>query len=79
MDLPSWSHELSSDLEIINALIQSMQKITPDDDAKLQHLKKLIAEKIKNPINAGNKKVFIFTAFADTANYLYANLADDLL
>lgn len=79
MDLPSWSHELGADLEIINALLQSMQKITPDADAKLQHLKKLIAEKIKNPINADNKKVLIFTAFADTANYLYANLADDLL
>lgn len=79
MDLPSWSHELSTDLEIIDALLRSMQKITPDADAKLQHLKKLIADKISNPINAGNKKVLIFTAFADTANYLYANLADDLL
>jgi SNF2 family DNA or RNA helicase len=79
MDLPSWSHELSTDLEIIDALLQSMQKITPDVDAKLQHLKKLIADKISNPINDGNKKVLIFTAFADTANYLYANLADDLL
>ena len=79
MDLPSWSHELRTDLEIIDALLRSMQKITPDADAKLQHLKKLIADKISNPINAGNKKVLIFTAFADTANYLYANLADDLL
>ena len=79
MDLPSWSHELRTDLEIIDALLRSMQKITPDVDAKLQHLKKLIADKISNPINAGNKKVLIFTAFADTANYLYANLADDLL
>jgi superfamily II DNA or RNA helicase len=79
MDLPSWSHELRTDLEIIDALLNSMQKITPDADAKLQHLKKLIADKISNPINAGNKKVLIFTAFADTANYLYANLADELL
>lgn len=79
MDLPSWSHELRTDLEIIDALLRSMQKITPDADAKLQHLKKLIADKISNPINTGNKKVLIFTAFADTANYLYANLADDLL
>ena len=38
----------------------------------------LIADKISNPINAGNKKVLIFTAFADTANYLYTNLADEL-
>lgn len=79
MDLLSWSHELRTDLEIIDALLQSMQKITSDADAKLQHLKKLIADKISNPINEGNKKVLIFTAFADTANYLYANLAEDLL
>ena len=79
MDLPSWSHELRTDLEIIDELLQSMQKITPEADAKLQHLKKLIADKISNPINEGNKKVLIFTAFADTANYLYANLAEDLL
>ncbi len=79
MDLPSWSHELRTDLEIIDALLRSMQKINPDADAKLQHLKKLIAEKISNPINLGNRKVLIFTAFADTANYLYTNLADDLL
>lgn len=79
MDLPSWSHELRTDLEIIDALLQSMQKITSDADAKLQHLKKLIVDKISNPINEGNKKVLIFTAFADTANYLYANLAEDLL
>ena len=79
MDLPSWSYELRSDLEIIDALLHSMNKITPEADAKLQHLKKLIAEKINNPINSGNKKVLIFTAFADTANYLYTNLADELL
>jgi len=79
MDLPSWKHELEADLEVINALIESMAKVTTQDDAKLQHLKQLIINKIENPINAGNKKVLIFTAFADTANYLYDNLADHLL
>lgn len=75
MDLPSWERDLKSDLEVIDALLTSMNKITPEDDAKLQHLKAHVLEKIANPINPGNKKVLIFTAFADTADYLYANLA----
>lgn len=75
MDLPSWEHDLKVDLTLIDALLASMNKITPEDDAKLQHLKAHILEKISNPINPGNKKVLIFTAFADTADYLYANLA----
>jgi len=79
MDLPSWEHELKVDLEIIDALLASMNKITPADDAKLQHLKALVLEKIATPLNPGNKKVLIFTAFADTADYLYANLAPELL
>ncbi|MBA2660194.1 MAG: DEAD/DEAH box helicase family protein [Nitrosospira sp.] len=79
MDLPSWEHELKVDLEIIDALLASMNKITPTDDAKLQHLKALILGKLAAPLNPGNKKVLLFTAFADTADYLYANLAPELL
>ena len=79
MDLPSWEHELKVDLEIIDALLVSMNKITPADDAKLQHLKALILGKLATPINPGNKKILLFTAFADTADYLYANLAPELL
>jgi len=51
-----------------------MQKIVPERDTKLKELFKAIENKIENPINKGNKKVLIFTAFADTANYLYENL-----
>ncbi|WP_092379367.1 helicase-related protein [Desulfomicrobium apsheronum] len=79
MDLPSWEHDLKVDLEVINALLTSMAKVTPKDDSKLQHLKGLILNKIQNPINDGNKKVLIFTAFADTASYLYNNLAATIL
>ncbi len=78
MDLPSWEHDLQVDVQIIEALLTSMHKVTPADDAKLQHLKALVLGKIANPINPGNKKVLIFTAFADTADYLYANQAPDL-
>jgi len=79
MDLPSWEHELKADLQVIDALLDSMNKITPQDDVKLQHLKAQLFAKIEHPINPGNRKVLIFTAFADTADYLYANLAPELL
>lgn len=79
MDLLSWEYDLKADLNVINTLLNSMAKVTPENDAKLQHLKTLILNKIENPINEGNKKVLLFTAFADTANYLFNNLAETLL
>jgi hypothetical protein len=79
MDVPQWKHDLSEDLKVIETLLVSMDKITPEDDAKLQHIKQLVANKIKNPINLENRKVLIFTAFADTAKYLYENLAPHFL
>ncbi len=78
MDLPSWQHDLISDLSVIDGLLGEMEKITPDDDAKLQHVKSFIANKIAYPFNPGNRKILLFTAFADTANYLYAQIADEL-
>lgn len=75
MDLPSWKHDLAADLVLIKGLIASMEKVKPSDDAKLQHLLALIGKKINKPLNPGNNKVLVFTAFADTANYLYDNLA----
>lgn len=79
MDLPSWQQDLRVDMDIIDVLLQEMGKITPQDDAKLQHLKAHVHNKIDNPINPGNKKIVLFTAFADTADYLYDNIAQDLL
>jgi hypothetical protein len=79
MDLPSWQHDLQADLFFIDELLAEMAKVTPSDDAKLQHLKTQITSKLTSPINPGNRKVLIFTAFADTANYLYDNLAKHLL
>lgn len=75
MDLPSWKHDLAADLVLIEDLIASMDKVRPEDDAKLQHLLSLIKQKVEAPLNPGNRKVLIFTAFADTANYLYENIA----
>ncbi|MBF7731113.1 helicase-related protein [Pseudomonas sp. N040] len=79
MDVPSWEQDLLGDLVFIEELLAEMAKVTPDDDAKLQHLKTQITNKLASPINPGNRKVLIFTAFADTANYLYENLAECLL
>jgi superfamily II DNA or RNA helicase len=75
MDLPLWEHDLRADLDVIETLLDEMEKVSPTDDAKLQHLKAHILEKIAAPINPGNKKLLIFTAFADTADYLYEHLA----
>ena len=75
MNLAQWENDLSADLDIIDKLLSSMSKIKPEDDTKLQHLQKHILDKIKNPSNNGNRKVLLFTAFSDTASYLYDNLA----
>lgn len=79
MDLISWEQDLRADLFFIDELLLEMHRITPDKDAKLQHLIAHIKQKLDNPINPNNKKVLIFTAFADTADYLYDNLALDIL
>lgn len=71
MDLPSWENDLSADLALIDALLESMQKIAPEDDSKLQHLQNLILSKIDSPINGENRKILVFTSYADTANYLF--------
>ena len=78
MDIRSWEHDLNGDLEIIRGLLASMKKISVQDDIKLQHLLVQIENKINQPINAGNKKIIIFTAFADTATYLYDYIAPAL-
>jgi len=75
MDLPSWERDLKADLGRIEGLLEEMEKVSPADDAKLQHLKEQILAKIEAPINPGNRKVLLFTAFADTADYLYQHLA----
>ena len=75
MDLPSWKHDLQADLALLEELLASMEKVEPADDAKLQHLLNVIRQKVEKPLNPGNRKVLIFTAFADTARYLFDNVA----
>ena len=76
MDLRSWKADLKKDIEDLELLYDLMCFVTPDKDLKLQKLIEVIENKIKNPINPGNRKVLIFSAFADTTNYLYEQLAE---
>lgn len=75
MDYMSWRAELKADVDILELLTLMIADITPEHDSKLQELLKLVSEKIENPINPGNKKVLIFSAFSDTAEYLYNNVS----
>lgn len=75
MDYKSWKEVLQKDADTLELLILMIADITPEHDTKLQELYKLISQKIENPVNRGNKKVLIFTAFSDTAEYLYDNVS----
>lgn len=79
MDLIRWRQDLEADKEKLEMILADAEKVTPTRDEKLQELKALIYQKIANPINSGNKKIIIFSAFADTVNYLYQNIALDML
>jgi len=79
MDLRLWKKDLTDDIETLETLYELMTYVTPDKDLKLQKLIEVIENKINNPFNDGNRKVLIFSAFADTTDYLYDNLADMLL
>ena len=78
MDGIRWMEDLNDDLNILNKLRTDVLGIKDESDYKLLQLKEKIIHKLNNPLNPGNKKVIIFTAFADTANYLYDNLQNGL-
>jgi SNF2 family DNA or RNA helicase len=75
MDYMSWRNLLQADKDILDELLTKISPINPDHDLKLQSLISEISKKVTNPINNDNKKVLIFTAFADTADYLYGELS----
>lgn len=76
MDYISWRRDLSADQEVLSMLLLMLEDITPAHDSKLQMLIEDLKEKFAHPINKDNRKVLIFTAFADTADYLYQELAE---
>lgn len=75
MDYKSWREELNADADTLELLTLMIEDITPEYDTKLQTLFDLISKKIEHPINEGNKKILIFSAFSDTADYLYENVS----
>lgn len=75
MDYVSWKRELEKDAENLELLSLMIADITPEHDTKLQTLFDLICKKIEHSLNPGNRKIIIFTAFSDTADYLYANVS----
>lgn len=75
IDLITWRSKLEEDKEILNELLAMITPIADVHDLKLQRLLEIIRDKVNNPINENNKKILIFTAFADTADYLYGELA----
>lgn len=75
IDVESWQRDLWNDRETLRELLEEMEKVTPDHDVKLLRLKQLIEDKAANPINPDNRKALIFSAFADTARYLFRELA----
>lgn len=78
MNTIGWRQDLVADYVILKQLINEMEKINPEHDLKLRELFNLIIDKVNHPINSNNKKVIIFSAFADTADYLYKCLAENL-
>ncbi len=76
MDLIKWKNDLENDKTILESILRKVQAEGPTTDPKLNLLKEKITEKTQNPINLENKKVLIFTAFADTASYLYDHIGD---
>ena len=75
MDYITWRKRLAEDSEILELLSVMIADITPEHDTKLQALLSLIANKVRSPFNADNKKVLLFSAFSDTADYLYSQVA----
>jgi len=78
LDITRWKEDLSADMFVLESLAQDIESLIGNNDLKLQNLKQVICDKIEQPINEHNRKVIVFTAFADTANYLYKNLKDFL-
>ena len=79
IDKIRWESELEADKVILEKILKEANKITVERDKKLVELQELIKQKVENPLNKENKKIIIFTAFADTAKYLYDNISTYIL
>lgn len=75
VDLIRWKQDLIEDRNRLATLLAAAVQVDPDRDAKLQALRRMIQNKCRNPINDGNRKIIVFTAFSDTAQYLYEQIS----
>jgi hypothetical protein len=75
VDRVRWRQDLAEDHNRLEALVAASRLVIPTRDAKLAALRRVIADKVSSPINQNNRKILLFTAFADTADYLYRELA----
>ena len=75
IDWIRWGHDISADIAVVDGLLAMVSGIDAAHDAKLVRLCEQIRDKAARPINAGNRKVLVFTAFADTARYLYEHVS----
>ena len=78
MDYASWKREMAEDLAVIDYLLRSISGISPIHDSKLRQLLGDLSHKIAHSINGNNRKILIFTAFSDTAEYLYQHIVEAL-
>lgn len=76
MNTIGWKQDLEADVRVAKEIFREMARVSPQHDTKLNELKGFIKSKLSNPINPGNRKVLIFSAFADTVNYLYKNISE---
>lgn len=80
LDLEAWKRDLSRDRKQLYKVFSQAKDVDVNRDAKLKKLKQIIEDKVKNPTanktGEPNQKVLVFTAFSDTAKYLYDALKD---
>jgi len=76
VDRVRWKQDLIEDRNRLSSLLSAAKQVGAARDAKLSALRDTIKRKCHQPLNADNRKIIVFTAFADTAQYLYRELAD---
>ena len=80
LDLDRWQADLREDRAVFTDLHRRAKHVTVERDAKLADLKRLLRRKVEaapeDKDGRPNRKSLVFTTFADTARYLYENLAD---
>ena len=75
VDLIRWKQDLTEDRNRLATLLSAAREVGNARDVKLARLRAMIEEKCRHPINEANRKIIVFTAFADTARYLYDDIA----